>query len=316
MLGAVLAGGSGMAVAGQSRINGELAVRLGDGVAAALVSFSTGLLVLGLLVPLTGPGRRGLRAIRAALRGGRLRWWQCLGGLGGGFVVASQGLTVATLGVAVFTVALVAGQSASALAVDRAGLGPGGVEPVTVARVAGAVLCVVAVLIALADRLDAPRALGLAVLPLLAGLGIAWQQAVNGRVRVAAGGSTWPATLLNFAVGTAALLAGFAVRVAVQGWPAGAPPAEPWLYTGGLLGVLVIAIAVAVVQVTGVLLLGLASVAGNVLGALVLDLALPTVGRPGFNTYAGAALTLVAVAIAAATRRLPQPESPSRRTAG
>lgn len=58
VLGAVLAGGSGMAVAGQSRINGELAVRLGDGVAAALVSFSTGLLVLGLLVPLTGPGDR------------------------------------------------------------------------------------------------------------------------------------------------------------------------------------------------------------------------------------------------------------------
>jgi transporter family-2 protein len=308
LLGAVLAGGSGLAMAAQTRINGELAIRLADGLAAAVISFGTGLVVLIGLVPLTAPGRRGLRAVRGALRTGRLRWWHLLGGLSGAFVVAGQGLTVATLGVAVFTVAIVAGQSASGLAVDRAGLGPGGAEPVTARRVAGAVLCVVAVLVALADRLDAPRALGLAVLPLLAGFGIAWQQAVNGQVRLAAGGSTWPATFINFTAGTVALLVASGVGVAVRGWPEGSLPAEPWLYTGGLLGVMVIATAVAVVQVTGVLLLGLSAIAGNVLGALLLDLATPTVGPPHPNTYAGAVLTLVAVAVAAYARR---PRSPS-----
>lgn len=272
VLGAGLAAGSGLAMAAQARVNGELATRLGDGVAAAVISFGTGLAVLTVLVPMTARGRQGLRAVRAALHGRQLRWWHLLGGLSGGFVVASQGLTVATLGVAVFTVALVAGQSASGLAVDRVGLGPGGPEPVTPLRMAGAVLCVAAVLLALADRLDAPHALGLAGLPLLAGFGIAWQQAVNGRVRVAAGGS-WPATFINFTAGTAALLLAFAVGVAVRGWPDGALPAEPWLYAGGLLGVLVIATAVAVVQVTGVLVLGLSAIAGNVLGALLLDLA-------------------------------------------
>jgi transporter family-2 protein len=292
-------------MAAQARVNGELAVQLADGIAAAVISFGTGLVVLTLLVPLTGPGRRGLRDIRAALRSGRLRWWHLLGGLSGGFVVASQGLTVATLGVAVFTVATVAGQSASGLAVDRVGLGPGGAEPVTATRVAGAVLCVLAVVVALADRLDAPRAFGLAVLPLVAGFGIAWQQAVNGRVRAAAGGSIWPATFVNFTAGTVALLVAFAVGVSARGWPDGRLPAEPWLYTGGLLGVVLIGIAVAVVQVTGVLLLGLSAIAGNVLGALLLDLAIPTAGRPGANTYAGAALTLVAVALAAASTRRP-----------
>jgi transporter family-2 protein len=303
VLGAVFAGCSGLALAGQTRINGELAVRIGDGIAAATISFGTGLAVLAVLVPLTARGRRGLRAVRSALQAGRLRWWHLLGGLSGGFVVAGQGLTVATLGVAVFTVALVAGQSASGLAVDRAGLGPGGTEPVTARRVAGAVLCVAAVAVALADRLDAPRALGLAALPLLAGFGIAWQQAVNGRVRVAAGGSTWPATFINFSTGTAALLVAFGVGAAVRGWPDGALPAEPWLYTGGLLGVVVIATAAAVVQVTGVLLLGLSAIAGNVIGAVLLDLLAPTVGPPAANTYAGAALTLVAVVIAAYPHR-------------
>jgi transporter family-2 protein len=300
-LGVALAGIAGVAMAVQSRVNGELGLRLEDGIAAAVISFGTGLVLLTLLVPLTARGRRGLRRVREALRVGVLRWWHLLGGVFGGFVVAAQGLTVATLGVAVFTVAIVGGQSASSLAVDRAGLGPGAAEPVTVARGIGAVLCVVAVLVAVSGRLgtpDGPSALALAVLPLLAGLGIAWQQAFNGRVR-AAGGSPWPATFVNFAAGTVALLVGFGVGVAVRGWPAGALPAEPWLYAGGVLGVVVIATAAAVVHVTGVLLLGLAATAGQVLGALALDLLVPAAGPPGLATYAGAGLALLAVMVAA-----------------
>jgi bacterial/archaeal transporter family-2 protein len=200
----------------------------------------------------------------------------------------------------------VAGQSASSLAVDRAGLAPGGVQPVTALRALGAALCVAAVVVAVADRLGTPQELGLAVLPLLAGTGIAWQQAVNGRVRDA-GGSAWSATLVNFIAGTVALLIGFAVIVAVRGWPDGALPPEPMLYLGGVLGVMIIATAAAVVRVTGVLLLGLATTAGQVIGALALDLMLPTVGPPAANTYAGAALTLLAVAAVMAGRRKPHP---------
>ena len=286
-------------VAVQSRINGELGVRLADGIAAAVVSFGVGLLILLVLVPATPGGRRGLAALRGALRAGSLRPWQCLGGVCGAFLVATQGLTIGALGVAVFTVAVVAGQSGSSLLVDRAGIGPAGRQPVTPNRLIGAVLTVLAVLLAVGDRLGDPQALALALLPLAAGVGIAWQQAVNGRVRAAAG-SAMTATLVNFTVGTAALLVTFAVDLAVRGRPAGAFPDEPWLYLGGPLGIVFIALAAALVRFTGVLLLGLATIAGQIVGAVLLDLVLPTAAsHPGLDTLLGAALTMVAVLVAA-----------------
>ncbi|RGC66311.1 hypothetical protein C5N14_24650 [Micromonospora sp. MW-13] len=124
---------------------------------------------------------------------------------------------------------------------------------------------------------------------------------MNGRVR-AASGSALAATLVNFAVGTVALLATFAVEVAVRGRPAGGLPSEPWLYLGGPIGIVFIAIAAAIVRFTGVLLLGLATIAGQVVGAVLLDLVLPTAAsHPGVTTLLGAALTLVAVVLAGRT---------------
>lgn len=151
----------------------------------------------------------------------------------------------------------------------------------------------------MSDRLGEPVMLIFALLPALAGIGSSWQQAVNGRVRAAAG-SVRAATLVNFSIGTAALLVAFGVRVAVGGWPAGNLPTEPWLYLGGLLGIFFIAVAAAVVRFTGVLLLGLATIAGQIVGAVLLDFAVPPEsGPPGPTTLLGAALTLVAVLIAA-----------------
>lgn len=298
-LGVAIAMTAGVAVAVQSRINGELGVRLADGIAAAVVSFALGLLLLLVLVPASPAGRSGLVAVRRALAERELRPWHCLGGVCGAFLIAAQGLTVGTLGVAVFTVAVVAGQSASSLAVDRAGLGPTGRQPVTAARLTGAVLTVLAVVLAVGNRFADPAALGLALLPLLAGLGVAWQQAVNGRVQ-AATGSALTATLVNFTAGMAVLLVAFAIAVAIRGWPSGDLPTEPWLYLGGSIGVVYIAMAAVVVRFTGVLLLGLATISGQIVGAVVLDLALPTAAaQRGPATLIGAALTLVAVLIAA-----------------
>ena len=142
-------------------------------------------------------------------------------------------------------------------------------------------LAVLAVLLAVGDRLTDPAALALAALPLLAGLAVAWQQAVNGRVGIAAG-SVLTATLVNFAVGTVGLLVVFLVDLALRGRPGGAFPAEPWLYIGGPIGIVFIAIAAAVVRFTGVLLLGLATIAGQVLGAVAMDVVFPTAdSQPG-----------------------------------
>jgi transporter family-2 protein len=305
--GLVLAVVAGVAIAVQSRINGELGHRIGDGIAAAVVSFGSGLI---LLLFLAGRARPGLRALRAALRDGSLLWWQCLGGVCGAFLVAAQGLTVASLGVAVFSVAMVAGQTSSSLAVDRAGLVPGGPHPVTRNRALGAFLCVVAVVIAVADRFGDPKALGLAVLPALAGIGIAWQQGVNGLVRQAAD-SALSATFVNFFVGTAALLAVLGIDLAVRGLP-GPLPREWWLYVGGMLGIIFIAVATVVVARIGVLVMGLCMVAGQICGALVLDTMFPTVsGKPTAQTVFGAALAMVAIVLAAWPSRASTPVSAS-----
>lgn len=311
-LGLALTTLAGGALAVQSRINGELGARLHDGIAAGLISFGSGLLLLLLLVLALPAGRRGVRRLSGALRSGALLPWQCLGGVCGALFVAAQGLTVASLGVATFTVALVAGQSGSSLAVDHAGLGPGGRAPLTVPRVAGAALAVAAVLVAVSPEAGDPAAAGLAVLPALAGVAIAWQQAVNGRVRASAG-SGLVAALVNFTVGTAALVLAFTADLALRHQPMVPLPSEPLLYLGGALGIVSVLIAASVVHLTGVLLLGLGTLAGQVVGAVLLDLSLPTAGRPDAWTYAGAALTLVAVGLAAGAG---QRRGRSRRTDG
>ena len=56
-----------------------------------------------------------------------------------------------SLGVAVFTVAVVAGQSSNSLIVDRMGLGPAGKQAITRSRVISAVLAVVAVTVAVVE---------------------------------------------------------------------------------------------------------------------------------------------------------------------
>jgi len=141
-VGAALAVVGGVAAAGQARINGELGVRLHDGIAAATISFVVGLLAVAAVAAATPAGRRGVLALRTALRRGELRWWQCLGGLCGATLVVSQGVTAALLGVATFTIAVVAGQAVSGLLVDYWGWGPTGRHPLTTGRVAGAALAV------------------------------------------------------------------------------------------------------------------------------------------------------------------------------
>ncbi|MGW4717039.1 DMT family transporter [Nocardia sp. NPDC004260] len=306
-LGLVAGFGIGAGVAVQGRINGALGARLEDGIAAATISFGVGLVVLGVAFAVSGRLRDGGRRVRLALAEGRLRPWQLLGGLCGAFFVACQGLTVAAIGVTAFTVATVAGQLLSSLAVDRLGLGPSGRTPVTGVRLVGAALGVAAVLVAgfghhrATGGLSVPDALRgmptvlLIALPALAGIGLAWQQAVNGKV--GAVGGAMSAAMVNFCVGLAALLVIEAVVIATSGGPA-AFPTEPWLYTGGFIGVAFIALAALAVRWIGVLLLGLTSVAGQLLASLVLDVLTPTSAGLSATAIVGCVLTLVAVAIA------------------
>jgi transporter family-2 protein len=289
-----------VALAVQGRVNGQLGLQMRDGVFAALISFSIGSLLLLAALPILPAARAGVGRLRKSLRDGALRPWQLLGGTCGAFLVTTQGLTVSILGVAVFTVAVVAGQVVSSLPVDRAGLGPGGPQPITLPRAAGALLAVVAVIISVSDHaaITDPGGLWWAALPAVAGLGLAWQLAINGQVRIAADNVVVP-TIVNFLVGTTALVVAAVVDVLVRGWPA-TLPGPWWLYIGGALGIATIMTAVTAVRVTGVLLLGLSSVAGQLIGAVLLDVVVPTDGGALSTTsLVGIAITMVAVGIAA-----------------
>ncbi|MGW4206804.1 DMT family transporter [Lentzea sp. NPDC004789] len=290
--GGLLAAIGGVAVAVQGRVNGSLAESLHNGFLAALISFGGGWLVLVVVVLSRQSGRDGLRRLRNALAGRRIRWWECIGGISGAFLVTSQGIAITTIGVAVFTVAVVVGQVVSSLVVDRRGIGPGEPKPLTLTRVLGAVVGVVAVVVAVSDRFTSPGALWLAVLPLAGGLLLGWQQAVNGLVREAAGHSV-ATILVNFTTGTTVLL--LVNLVAARGVPGEFPP-DWWLYAGGLLGIVGVGGAIVSVRFIGVLMVGLCAVCGQLIGAVLLD---ATSGHLALPTVVGVVLTLVSVGVAA-----------------
>ncbi|GAA4022519.1 DMT family transporter [Allokutzneria multivorans] len=291
---------AGVGLALQARLNGDLGALAGDGITGTLASTAVGLLLLLAVVPLLPSGRRGLGRIRTAVRRNELRWWQLSGGLCGALFVAGQGISAAPLGVAVFTVAAVGGTAVGGLVVDRFWPGPGGPRPITVARAVGAVACVGAVAIAGGGAWAGEGTLALVVLPVLAGVAIAVQSSLNGRVGAVAG-SPWPATLLNFVVATAGLGIALVLRVVLTGSSVGQLPGEPLLYLAGVIGVGVIAVATLAVRRIGVLVFGLASVAGQLLGAVALDMI--TSGPPSTATLIGVVITFVALALAARRSR-------------
>jgi transporter family-2 protein len=230
-------------------------------------------------------------------------------------VVASQGISAAALGVGVFTVAVVGGTAAGSLIMDRWGLGPGGRRPITTARVVGALACVAAVGLAGHDQFGDSAMLSLVVLPVFAGAALAAQAALNGRIGVAAG-SPLAATLVSFSFAGLTLCAALLGDIALRGAPPGSLPTEPWLYSGGLIGISVIALATVVVRHVGVLVFGLGSQTGQLLGALAVD-ALVSGSPPPATTWIAVVITLAAVALALRPARsgsaLPEREDTSSR---
>ena len=292
----------GVGIASQARINGELSHELGDGVLAALISFGSGLIIVAVALLIAPSARRGLGLVRTALTERRIPWWYAAGGAAGAFLVLSQGLTAAVLGVALFTVSVVAGQTLSGLVLDARGLGSMAAKPVTATRVIGSMLALAAVAYAASAQLQGDAPIWMMVLPFLAGFGIGWQQAVNGQIREVSG-SAITATFINFVVGTTVLLIATLVHSTWAGWPT-VFPTNPLLYLGGLLGVIFIGAATVIVRITGVLLLGLGTIAGQLIGSLLLDIFAPVAGHAlTAPTVIGTAATLVAVSIAAIPRR-------------
>lgn len=270
----------GVLTAIQARINGQLGVRLEHAMVAAVISFGSGLLLIALVSVLTPGGRRGAVLLSRGIRQRSIPWWMLVGGAAGALTVGTQAVAVGILGVSLFTVGIVAGQTVGGLILDRVGYGPGGVVAVTVPRLVGGALALAAVGVVLisGDGL-AGVPVWMVVLPVVVGAGLAWQQATNGRLRVRVG-TPVTATLVNFTLGTA-ILAVLAVVVTIVDGPPAPLPSEPWLYLGGALGVAYIMLSAALVARTGVLLFGLAAVSGQLLASLALDVLWPAPAGPG-----------------------------------
>lgn len=306
----LVSGIAGMMVSTQSRVNGGLSQELHSGYLAAAVSFGSGLLILVVLVACVPRGRRGLARVRREVAAGEFPVWGLLGGACGAFFVLTQGLVATVLGVALFTVGIVAGQVLGGLVIDRIGLGPSGKIAPTTTRLIGTGLAVVAVAVSVSDRIlgGDGGAVWLIVIPVVAGVGMAWQSAVNGLVRVVAQ-SAITATFVNFLVGTLVLAIAAAVSLAFSGWPA-EWPTEPWFYIGGLVGVVFIALATILVRTAGVLLLSMSNVAGQLVGSMVFEVRTPLAGGVTIPLLAGVGLALVAVVIAALPSRYRRPGGP------
>jgi transporter family-2 protein len=287
----------------QSRMNGELATVSGRGLDAAMWSFGSGLLVLTAIVLLSSSARAGFVMLRKRLQDKSIRLWQCLGGSVGALYVFNQAYAVPLAGVALFTIAVVGGQTANAILVDRFGIGPAGRVPVTRARVVAAVLATVGVVVAVGGRVSGTS--GAIVVPVVLSLVIGAlmtvQQGTNGRVNVASG-NPFTTTWLNFAVGS-----GMLVLLAVPGALTGtfglprSAAAPWWAWFGGVLGIAVVAVSAVAVRHLGVLQVMLLMLLGQLSSAVVLDAVNPaTRGHITPVVIGGLLVTLIAAALAGA----------------
>ncbi len=275
----LLAALSGAMIALQARANGELSHRLDSGLQAALISFSSGLLILLIVTPFSPHIKEGVTNLRGAIARKEIARWKLLAGALGGSFVAFQSHIVPLIGVAIFSVASIAGQTAMSLVVDRIGLTGGGKKLISVRRVLAALLTVIAVLVSVWDRIDANNLSIIAVSTgCIAGAIVAVQRALNGEINEYTHQS-FATSLLNFATGATFLLLVIITAVIIGIVDLSPLPAGPWwIYTGGVIGVIYIAFTSTIVQHLGVLTFTLFSVGGQLAASLIIDLVSPTDG--------------------------------------
>jgi len=275
----LLAALSGAMIALQARANGELSHRLDNGLQAALVSFGSGLIIIFVITLFNSKIKEGIKKLRQSVDNKEIARWKLFAGALGGSFVAIQSQIVPLIGVAIFSVASIAGQTAMSLIVDRIGLTGGGKKLISPRRVLAAFLTVLAVLVSVWDRIDANNLSMLAVfVGITGGAIVGVQRALNGQINEHSQQS-FTTSLLNFMTGTAFLLVLIIAGMLLGRNELSPLPSGPWwVYTGGIIGVIYIAFTSTIVQHLGVLTFTLFSVGGQLVASLVIDLISPTDG--------------------------------------
>jgi transporter family-2 protein len=286
-------------IAFQARANGELSYRLDNAPQAALVSFSSGLFFITIYAIFSPKIKEGIKRLRSAVSSGEIPKIRLLAGSLGGAFVALQTSVVPLIGVALYSVASIAGQSAVSLLVDRIGLTGGGVKLISPRRIAAAFITVIAVLVSVIDKLEADNfQLFALLLALIAGALVGVQRALNGQINEHSQNS-YTTSLLNFITGTSFLSLFIIILIALGRVELQPLPAGPWwIYTGGVIGVIYIAATSLIVQHLGVLTFTLFSVGGQLIASLLLDIYSPTQGvSVSWYLVSGIAMTYIGVLV-------------------
>ncbi len=270
---------------------------MGDSLEAALVSFGTGLIFVSLISLFRKDVRAGFADIFKAVTSKQLPMWRLSAGMLGASFVAMQTHVVPIAGVALFTVASLAGQTAISLWVDHVGLAGGIKSVISKRRVIAAFITVGAVVISAWDRFVMSDFSILAItLAVFAGSWVGVKRALNGQIN-SFSKKSFATSQLNFITGTAFLLLLLLFRSAFTDHSImNLTPGPWWVFLGGSIGVIYIAFTALAVQHLGVLEFTLFSVSGMLVGSLLLDLLLPTQGTQ-ISPYliAGIFLTYIGV---------------------
>lgn len=139
-LAVLLAAAAGALAGMQAPINSRLGKAVGTAQAATL-SFLVGTVALVLVAAFWRGGLGSLGHI------GRAPWWALVGGLLGAVYVTVALVTVRTLGASGITVAIIAGQLAIAVVIDRFGLLGVARQSISPSRIVGVALVVLGVLL-------------------------------------------------------------------------------------------------------------------------------------------------------------------------
>ena len=270
---------------------------MGDSLEAAIVSFTTGLLFVSVIALFRKDVRSGFRQIFSAVNLKLLPSWRLGAGALGASFVAMQTYAVPIAGVALFTVASLAGQTGISLWVDHVGLAGGSRVIITKRRVIAAIITILAVVVSTWDRFIISNfSLLTIVLAVFSGTWVGVQRALNGQINSYSKAS-FATSLLNFITGTTFLLFLLLLRTlftdhSVMNFTSG----PWWMFLGGSIGVIYIALSAHIVQYVGVLEFTLFSVGGMLVGSLLIDIIVPTKGTiiSGF-LIAGILLTYLGV---------------------
>jgi len=252
---------------------------MGDSLEAAIVSFTTGLLFVAVIALFRKDVRSGFRQIFSAVNLKLLPSWRLGAGALGASFVAMQTYAVPIAGVALFTVASLAGQTGISLWVDHVGLASGSRVIITKRRVIAAIITILAVVVSTWDRFTISNfSLLTIVLAVFSGTWVGVQRALNGQINSYSKAS-FATSLLNFITGTTFLLFLLLLRTlftdhSVMNFTSG----PWWMFLGGSIGVIYIALSAHIVQYVGVLEFTLFSVGGMLIGSLLIDIIVPTKG--------------------------------------